>query len=1177
MKKAPIILASFFSDLRQFCLVWMTILLLSACVQHRPSTRVDALSRKAEPYDHFSQQRSWPDAAFDWSGWRQQMQSIKTVESLAAKGDPCAGNATQWTLQGPSNIAGRCNTLAVKPDDENTVLAGFASGGIWKTTDGGTNWRPVFDDNLELSIGDITYDPQNTNIVYAGTGDPNMPSQVFNGNGVYKSNDGGETWDYLGLGEQGIISKIVIDPVNTQNLYAASMGNPYVRTPERGIYKSTDGGMNWQHVLFVSEQAGASDLVMAPGNPKVLYASFWDRIRSNTESIVYGPNAKIYKSTDGGKNWVLLGGGLPTGKMGRTGLAISATNSEKVWAVYVDTLSRTGGLYKTTDGGLNWTAQNITVLSEASADFGWYFGKIRLNPKNDEDIYFLAVLLWRRSLNSTNQWNVAAGGHADSHDLVFTPSGRRYWANDGGVYRNQPNETFFEKCKNLPTMQIYRTDFNPTEPNMYFVGAQDNGVNKGNLSSGLNNWQDIFSADGFACAFDPNDNKRFWVETQNGAIHRTTDGGLNFNSAGTCLGTNDRCNWDTPFMMSRHKSNTLYAATYRVYFSTDGSGWGLISDDLTDGNIYGARFHSISTLDESPVQEGKLFAGTTDGNVWWRNPSGAWRNISSGLPDRYVTSVHGSPTAVDRIYVTHSGFRHNDETPHIHRSNNNGISWTNIRGDLPNMPVNDLFVLPGHADSIICIATDIGVYYTRNGGVNWNRLGKGMPYVVTTELVHNTTRRELVAATYGRSLWTFPLDSILAQKPTVSIVLSGKIQTESGKAMEEVQLNSTPAVFSNANGLYSIGNQAGCSSFDLIPELNRNPLNGVSTYDLVLISKHILGLENINSPLKMIAADANRSNSITTLDIVTLRRLILGIDTAIAGNKSWRFIPKSHVFPNPQNPFEANFPEFITAQKQTSNISNLDFWGIKVGDLNDDASPGFAAPLEDRNLEEWPIQTRMINLPDGKVQYTFSAPVSPVCAAQLSLHFNVQLFDFEDIEPLLSNLTLEHFNLKNAKQGVISFSFEHLGAGPFPVGEALLTQDIFSLVLKAKQTTVHPESAFQLSHYPTPSFAFRNDGSKLNPTLEIGTPVQQINYFSNVSPNPFGSGGFTLQVALPYPVPAIIEIYDNTGQLMVSRAVNQGDLHFERRLFPKTGQYYYQILQEKDKKVIEKGKMIYLE
>jgi photosystem II stability/assembly factor-like uncharacterized protein len=1149
-----------FSNRQTGLFLFLLGLLAVACRTPSPYT-ADPLARKSEPFDHFSQQRAWPHAQFDWIGWRNQMQAIREYETTAAKGNPCAGNNTPWTLQGPAGIAGRCNTLVVKPGDENTVLAGFASGGIWKSTDGAQNWRPVFDDNLELAIGDLTYDPVNPDIVYAGTGDPNMPSTVQNGNGVFKSTDGGETWAYLGLGEQGVISKVVVDPANPQIIYVAAMGNPYVRTAERGIYKTTDGGASWQKVLFVSNQAGAGDLVMAPGNPQVLYASFWDRIRSNTESIVYGPGARIYKTTNGGQNWTLLGGGLPTGSMGRTGLAISAANPNKLWAVYVDTLSRPGGLFRTLDGGQSWISYDVSALKFAYDDFGWYFGKLRLNPKNDDDVYFLGILLYRKDSLNDKTWSVAARGHADSHDLVFTPSGRGYWANDGGVYRNDFGSETWTRSQNLPVTQFYRTDYNPNQPNAYWAGAQDNGINRGGAATGLNNWQIVFGADGFNCAFDPQNPNNIWIESQNGRVRRSTDGGLNFTAGATCLGTGDRCNWDTPFFRSAHSTNAFYAATYRVYTSADGAVWNANSGDLTDGNVFGDRFHTISALDESPVQAGKLLAGTSDGRVWRRSPEGAWTDLSSGLPKRYVTSVSGSPVSAGRIFTTHSGFRDNEDIPHLHRSDNDGATWVNISGDLPQTPVNDLFILPGHADSVLCAATDLGVYFTINGGKNWRRLGSKMPYVLVNDLEHNPARRELVAATFGRSLWTFPLDSIFQQKGALAVQLSGHFKTEAGAAIEAVEVAAQPAVAVDAAGVFVLENVPGCAPIAITPRLNRLPLNGVTAYDLVLISKHILGLNALGSPFKLIAADANRSGSVTAADVVALRKLILGIDINLKENTSWRFVPKNFVFPDPQNPFQTPFPESIALNPQGQSVAGLDFIGVKTGDVDQTAMPNGAVSAEERVLADWPVYASGGDFsPGSPCVVTVSAGLKNLAGAQFSLRFDPEVLVFEKIEPHAAWLGTGHFNTKRAAEGVLSVCFED-GGFLNTNNEISLenrTINLFDLHFKAQKSGL-VERVLKLSDLPTRALAFEPDGSPLRPVLAYDKKAASEHPV--VGPNPFGAAGCTLLIPSSGQSDLNIQVFDNQGKMLFETSAkgqnNTQQIHIPGAVFPHAGTFYW--------------------
>jgi len=1142
-------------------------LLLFSCGKNALPHR-DKLAEKNEPYDLFSFQRSYPYPDFDWKSWRKTVQQTRISETAQSRELNCGSNLSNWTVQGPMNVGGRCNALAAKPDDENTLLAGFSGGGIFKSTDGAVNWHPVFDDNPELSIGDITFDPSNPNIVYAGTGDPNMPSNVFNGDGIYKSTDAGETWQHLANSPAAIVSKIIVHPTDPNILWTAIMGNPYVRDNQRGIYKSTDGGNTWQQVLFVSDQAGASDLVQSSVNPQIMYASFWDRIRNNFESVIYGPHAKVYKSTDGGNTWVQLGGGLPTGIMGRTGLAISWTNPNKVYALFMDSLSTPGSLHKTIDGGASWTPVNIIQLEDACSDFGWYFGKIRTSPTDDEELYFLAIQMWKKPAGNTSWFN-AGSGHADSHDLIFTQSGRRYWSNDGGVYRND-GQASWTKAKNLPVTQFYRTSFNPHEPNIYWAGAQDNGIQKGN---GLNpnNWSSVFIADGFNCAFDPADPEHFWVEIQNGAIHETTNGGDTWQFGSAALNTSDRTNWDTPFFMSTHIPNLLYSGTYRAYAKGAGGGWGPISGDLTDGNIFGARYHTISCINESPVTVNKLIAGTSDGNVWRSSPSGVWTNITAGLPNRYVTSVHYSPTLSNRLFVSHSGFRDNENIPHIHRSDDNGSTWIDISSDLPQVPVNDLFVLPGYSDQVLFAATDVGVYCSTTGGISWSRLGGNMPYIPVFDLERNPVRKELVAATFARGIWTFPFDSVFVQQNPVTVSLAGTVRDEMGDGVIEVDMDGT---LSDTDGIFSLQNVPGCTPYTLEPYRNDNPLNGVTTYDLVLISKHILDIEPFDSPLKMIAADANRSGSITTFDMVQLRKLILGIDTAFSNNTSWRFVPANHQFDNPLNPFQTPFPETLSVQVLTDPLANLDFTGIKIGDVNNTAVPNLRVSTDERTVGEWPVLVEWLSgdwlngdwlngdwfsgshfvEDQGFVAAVFSIPdaqalrgsydPAPI-AAQFTLRFNPEQLVFEKIEPLATGVSLENFGMNRTAQGLLTFSCS---------SDDLESSDesaLFKVLFRVKGN-IQLNEQISLADWPTAPLIYRRDGTALRPVLDWNGGDGAV----VIAPNPFGMGG-TWVSAATYET---LEVFDASGRLLFSRnVVPKQAMNLEKGLFPSAGMYFWRM------------------
>lgn len=714
------------------------------------------------PAEWFHTIREYPDFKTDITTYTQAI--AQAGNAVSQRGIP--GFAAPWTVQGPGNIGARVNTIKVNPINPNVIYIGYSQGGVWKTTDGGQNWLPIFDKQPFLAIGDIELDPQNPNIVYVGTGDANISGYPFIGDGVWKSPDGGQTWQHLGLEDQRIISKIIVHPGNANTLYAATMGLPFERNDARGLYKSTNGGLSWQQVLFVSDSTGIIDLVMAPNNPNVLYAAGWDRVRNNQESIVSGQGARIWKSVNGGQNWTMLEGGLPDFDCSRIGLAVSATDANFLLAVYVNTGLDFQAIYKTTDGGLNWSELPTAGLEPGfMGGFGWYFGKVFINPFNPEDIFVCGVTLWR-SVDGGENWFQTTPDwwlyevHADMHDLVFSDANTCYLGTDGGFYKSIDAGFTWEKIENIPTSQFYRVAYNSFTPDFYYGGMQDNGTSGGSADN-INDWLRYFGGDGFTAVFHPEDENIFYFETQNGNIYGTNDGS-SYEDATSGIEDNDRRHWDMQYILSRHNLETMYTGTQRVY---QGFGhlpfWFPISEDLTDGNIFGERFHTISTLDESPLDPELLYVGTTDGNVWRGAPSAqTWANITAGLPDRYVSSVKASPNITNRVYVTHTGYKSNDFTPHLHRSDDQGQTWTAVSGNLPNLAINDVYILPGHQDSILFVATDGGVYGSLNGGQHWERLGQGMPVIPVYDLEINPVQRTLIAGTFARSIMTYPLDSL---------------------------------------------------------------------------------------------------------------------------------------------------------------------------------------------------------------------------------------------------------------------------------------------------------------------------------------------------------------------------------------------------------------------------------
>lgn len=737
--------------------------MLFACSnpQESPDNKLDS---KYEPFMFMHSQRSYPDPHLDFDEFDRVMK--KAAFHAQNTSATAKSTNTPWTQQGPTNIGGRLNCVAVHPDDEAIQFVGCAAGGIFKTVDSGDNWYPVGDDFTFLAISSIVFDPINPEVIYAGSGDHNISGLPHIGNGVYKSTDGGETWEHKGLTEQRIISRIVVDTENSDIIFAATMGLPFEPNEDRGLYKSSDGGDNWEQVLFVDETAGIIDLVMNPEDPSVLFASSWNRIRNNSESLVAGTDAHIYRSTNGGADWDILTDGLPADTMSRIGLAMSGQNPDHLFALYIGQNYQIHGLYRTVDGGDSWGEVNISPdMGNAMGGFGWYFGQVRINPQDEGEISILGVDLWTTNDGGAN-WYMSTppwwqySVHADKHDMIYLESGDILLATDGGLYRADSDLSNWEDVESLPNTQFYRVAINPHNPGYYTGGAQDNGTTTGNLDE-INDWVRDYGGDGFQAIYDPYNNLRVYAETQNGNI--VVNDGVEWSNFTGGINEEDRVNWDAPLIMSHTEQNVMYTGTYRVYKNSFApfSDWEPISEDLTDGVIFGSNFHTISVVAESKLDPQVLYAGTTDANVWRSLDGGEnWDQINEDLPERYVTSIETSEYNPAIVYVTHSGYKDNDNVSYIHKSEDYGSSWESISGDLPDLPVNHVEPFD---DNQIFAATDAGVYFTLDGGEIWERVGNNMPMIPVFDIKIDTLMNVLVAGTFARSIQTIPLDSLVEE------------------------------------------------------------------------------------------------------------------------------------------------------------------------------------------------------------------------------------------------------------------------------------------------------------------------------------------------------------------------------------------------------------------------------
>ncbi|MEM0992002.1 MAG: T9SS type A sorting domain-containing protein [Bacteroidota bacterium] len=732
----------------------LLLLLLVAC-----QIESTAPVKEKQPHDYFFRQRAYPNGQIDHQAYRtaleyRAVQQNSRLESRA--------NEEAWTLAGPTNTGGRISDLEVAPSDENIIYIGAASGGIFKTSDGGSNWQPIFEDALSLSIGDIALAPSNEQTIYVGTGEPNAGggSLAYDGMGVYKSKDAGASWTHLGLEAVGSIGKVVVSPKDEAVVYVAAMGHLFGNNPERGVYRTTDGGENWEQILYVSDSTGAIDLAIHPDRPEIIYAATWERIRRVNYRQYGGATSGIYRSVNGGDNWEELTAGLPSDPdaKGRIGIAIAPSDPEVLYASYVRSdNARLQGIYRTTNGGDTWQSRSKSGITDVP--YMWWFGNLFVDPTDEDLIYYLGFNT-HKSTNGGGSWQPTfVGVHVDQHALAFSSNdpSKVFLANDGGLYSSNAGGSFPSKIENLPITQFYTCEIDATQPERLYGGTQDNGTIR-TTTGALNDWRMIYGGDGFRVLVDPNDNRYVYAESQYGGLGRSTNGGSSFRSARDGIAQGDRKNWNSPLIFDPNDSETLYFGTQRVYRSNNrAERWIAISPDLSDGGGNGNLVYgTITSLAASALEVGVVYAGTDDGNVWITRDGGTnWTKINNGIPKRWITSILVDPNLEGQAYVTVSGFRYNSDLAHVFKTEDYGATWIDISSNLPDVPVNDIVKYP--LTDQLFLATDIGVFASNNEGASWDLLAKNLPNVPIIDLDVEADADLLVAATYGRSLYRYDL------------------------------------------------------------------------------------------------------------------------------------------------------------------------------------------------------------------------------------------------------------------------------------------------------------------------------------------------------------------------------------------------------------------------------------
>ena len=515
-------------------------------------------------------QRAYPYDRIDYEQLKEAVVEAQVMRFEARRLAAPLGAA--WSEEGPSNIGARVTDLVMHPSDPDLIYAAMASGGVFKSADGGSTWDPITDDLPVLTIGAVAVDPTDPDIIYVGTGEANGQSYSWFGMGMFKSIDGGATWSYIGLEETRYIARIIIDPVNTDRIWVAGTGSLFGTNPERGVYRSLNGGDTWHLVLSVTDSTAATDIAIDPAKPDTVFAAMWERHRGLTYRRAGGATSGIYRSYDGGNTWAELTSGLPSGSdVGRIGISVCASNPSVVYAIYDMWEVYDARVYKSTNGGDSWSRTTDGALENIHSTFGWYFGQIRVDPGNPDRAFAMGVPFYRTQDGGTSWQQVGSSNHVDHHAMVFDPNNysRIFEGNDGGIYLSTNSGTSWTKLYDQPTNQFYAIEIDYSNPQRLYGGTQDNGTMR-TPTGAIDDWEGIFGGDGFYCTVDPTDSDIIYVEYQYGNLYKSTDFGDSWDWAMDGIDDGYR-NWSTPVVMDPSDHLTLYYGARSVFRTTNGA------------------------------------------------------------------------------------------------------------------------------------------------------------------------------------------------------------------------------------------------------------------------------------------------------------------------------------------------------------------------------------------------------------------------------------------------------------------------------------------------------------------------------------------------------------------------------------------------------------------------------